>query len=68
MTNISLGTVMPVVRKTERPYFDEDGLWINMAVNYEGGFKMTIETKVNLMKLREVEVQKAEKERAASQK
>ncbi|KAK3091537.1 hypothetical protein FSP39_020588 [Pinctada imbricata] len=68
LTDINLGSVMPVLRKASRPYFDEDGLWVNLALNYGGGFKMTIETKVNLMKLRDVEVKRAERETKEKEK
>ncbi|XP_048757629.1 testis-expressed protein 2-like isoform X2 [Ostrea edulis] len=53
ITEIVLGNEMPVIRKTSRPFFDENGFWIDLAVNYGGGFRMTIETKVNLMKLKD---------------
>lgn len=53
ITEVVLGNEMPVIRKASRPYFDENGFWIDLAVNYGGGARMTIETKANLMKLKD---------------
>jgi hypothetical protein len=52
ITDIELGTEMPVIRKAYKPYLDERGLWIDVDIAYGGGFRMTLETKVNLMKLK----------------
>lgn len=53
ITEVVLGNEMPVIRKASRPYFNENGFWIDLAVNYGGGVRMTIETKANLMKLKD---------------
>lgn len=45
---------MPVIRRAGKPYLDNQGFWVDLDVNYGGGFKMTIETKVNLMRLKKV--------------
>ncbi|XP_076451047.1 testis-expressed protein 2-like [Babylonia areolata] len=52
VTAIDLGKEMPVIRRAANPYLDEQGFWVELDVSYSGGFKMTIETKVNLMKLK----------------
>ncbi|OWF37881.1 testis-expressed protein 2-like [Mizuhopecten yessoensis] len=52
ITNIDLGNEVPSLRRGARPYFDEQGFWVDVDINYEGGFQMTIETKVNLMRLK----------------
>ncbi|KAK6170117.1 hypothetical protein SNE40_018590 [Patella caerulea] len=52
VTDIDLGDEIPVIRRAGMPYIDEQGFWVDLDVVYNGGFKMTIETKVNLMKLR----------------
>ncbi|XP_064627128.1 testis-expressed protein 2-like isoform X2 [Lineus longissimus] len=52
ITDIELGNEMPVIRKAYKPYLDERGLWIDLDIAYGGGFRMTLETKVNLMKLK----------------
>lgn len=41
---------MFVIRKVFRFYFDENGFWIDLVVNYGGGARMIIEIKANLMK------------------
>ncbi|KAL4240932.1 Tabersonine 6 [Mactra antiquata] len=51
---ISLGTETPVIRRANSPYLDEDGFWMDLDITYSGRFKMTIETKVNLLKLKTV--------------
>ena len=50
---IVAGNEMPVIREASRPYFDENGFWIDLALNYGGGLKLTIETKANLMRLKD---------------
>ncbi|CAL1530821.1 unnamed protein product [Lymnaea stagnalis] len=52
VTKINLGNEMPAIEHAGKPYLDERGLWIEMDVQYTGGFTMTIETKMNLMKLK----------------
>ena len=52
ITDINLGSEMPVIRRASAPYLDNQGFWTDLDVNYGGGFKMTILTKVNLMKLK----------------
>jgi hypothetical protein len=39
---------MPVIRRAGKPYLDNQGFWVDLDVNYGGGFKMTIETKINV--------------------
>ncbi|XP_033737107.1 testis-expressed protein 2-like [Pecten maximus] len=64
ITNIDLGNEVPNLRRGARPYFDEQGFWVDIDVNYEGGFQMTIETKVNLMRLKKTPIDKQETESA----
>ncbi|KAH9504015.1 Tabersonine 6,7-epoxidase isoform 2 [Bulinus truncatus] len=52
VTDIQLGYEMPTIKHADKPYLDERGLWIDLDITYSGGFKMTIETKINLMKLK----------------
>ena len=51
VTGIELGREMPVIRRASPPYLDLRGLWIDLDIAYNGGFSMSLETKVNLMKL-----------------
>uniref|UniRef100_A0A2C9K296 SMP-LTD domain-containing protein n=1 Tax=Biomphalaria glabrata TaxID=6526 RepID=A0A2C9K296_BIOGL len=53
VTDIHLGYEMPAIQHAYKPYLDEKGLWVDLNITYSGGFKMTIETKINLMKLKE---------------
>lgn len=52
MTAIHLGTQLPLIQRVSQPYVDERGLWLDVDIVYGGGFTMTLETKVNLMKLK----------------
>ncbi|KAK7113322.1 testis-expressed protein 2-like [Littorina saxatilis] len=52
VTAIDMGKAMPVIRRAANPYLDERGFWVELDVSYGGGFQMTIETKMNLMKLK----------------
>ncbi|KAL3877912.1 hypothetical protein ACJMK2_035554 [Sinanodonta woodiana] len=52
VTAIDLGSEVPVIRRANKPYLDETGFWVDLDVTYSGKFKMTIETKINLMKLK----------------
>ena len=52
MTDIDLGSQMPIIQRSSSPYLDDRGLWFDLDIAYSGGFQMTLETKVNLMKLK----------------
>ncbi|CAG5129894.1 unnamed protein product [Candidula unifasciata] len=52
VTDINMGSEVPGIRHASRPYIDDRGFWVNLDLTYAGGFQMTIETKVNLMKLK----------------
>ncbi|KAK7507902.1 hypothetical protein BaRGS_00000867 [Batillaria attramentaria] len=52
VTAIDMGKEMPVIRRAANPYLDERGFWVELDVSYGGSFQMTIETKMNLMKLK----------------
>ncbi|KAF0301086.1 Testis-expressed protein 2 [Amphibalanus amphitrite] len=52
VTSCDLGSVMPRITSVSAPSCDERGLWMDMAVLYEGGACVTLRTKVNLMKLK----------------
>ena len=52
MTAIDMGKEMPVVRRAANPFLDERGFWVELDISYGGGFQMTIETKMNLMRLK----------------
>lgn len=52
VSSIDLGTELPVIRRAGKPFLDNQGLWIEAEIIYAGGFTVCLETKVNLMKLR----------------
>ncbi|RUS89809.1 hypothetical protein EGW08_002421 [Elysia chlorotica] len=52
VTDIHMGYEMPAIRNAGKPYIDERGFWVDLDLTYSGGFTMTIETKMNLMKLK----------------
>ncbi|XP_062617878.1 testis-expressed protein 2-like [Saccostrea cucullata] len=68
ITEVVLGNQMPVIRKASKPFFDENGFWIDLALNYGGGFRMTIETKANLMKLKDSVAAKEKEEKVKTKK
>ena len=54
MTGIEIGSEMPVIRRSTQPFLNDRGLWSDLDITYNGGFRMCLETKVNLMKLRKM--------------
>ena len=51
--DMDLGSDLPQFQKLARPpYLDEHGVWFFFDVTYHGGLQMSLETKVNLMKLK----------------
>lgn len=59
---------MFVIRKVFRFYFDENGFWIDLVVNYGGGVRMIIEIKANLMKFKDLVVGKDKVEKVKIKK
>ncbi|KAH3862429.1 testis-expressed protein 2-like [Dreissena polymorpha] len=53
ISEICLGREVPVIRRAAKPYLDENGFWVDLDITYSGKFKMTIETKVNLLRLKQ---------------
>ncbi|VDD77699.1 unnamed protein product [Mesocestoides corti] len=53
VTNIEMGSELPVVRNAGKPFLDNHGLWIEAEIVYAGGFTVSLETNINLMKLRD---------------
>lgn len=51
VSELVIGQGAPVIHKASQPVLDQRGLWIDLDISYEGCFTMTIETKINLMKL-----------------
>ncbi|RZC34748.1 testis-expressed sequence 2 protein, partial [Asbolus verrucosus] len=53
VTELSLGRTPPLIHKATRPMIDERGLWIDLDVTYEGLVILILQTKLNLMKLKQ---------------
>ncbi|XP_018610322.2 testis-expressed protein 2-like isoform X1 [Scleropages formosus] len=51
LTELDMGSSMPQVMSTTKPYVDHRGLWLRFEVAYTGSLQMTLETKMNLCKL-----------------
>lgn len=51
VSDMLIGQRAPFIQDTSKPIIDERGLWIDLNVLYKGCLTMTIETKLNLMKL-----------------
>ncbi|XP_020295905.1 testis-expressed protein 2 [Pseudomyrmex gracilis] len=51
VTEIVIGQDAPTIDKVTKPIFDERGLWLDLNITYKGCLTMTVETKLNLMKL-----------------
>lgn len=52
VTELSLGKSSPMIHKAGKPILDEKGLWVDADLTYEGLIILTLQTKLNLMKLK----------------
>ncbi|CAH1135926.1 unnamed protein product [Ceutorhynchus assimilis] len=52
ITELNLGKSPPFIQKSEKPVMDDRGLWVDMEISYEGSIVLTLQTKLNLMKLK----------------
>ncbi len=50
--DIDLGMTVPLIKYANDPWSDEKGLWVHLDIDYNGGFKMSLATKLNLMSLK----------------
>lgn len=54
MSGLETGARLPVVSDVApRPMHNELGVWLEMALEYHGGLSFRLETKINLMKLKQ---------------
>ncbi|XP_062914944.1 testis-expressed protein 2 isoform X1 [Mobula hypostoma] len=51
LTDLDLGTLLPVIIRTSSPSVNQRGLWVDLEIAYSGALQMTLETKMNLCKL-----------------
>jgi len=49
---IELGCAVPSIHHVSSPYLDDRGFWLDVDVEYSGGFCLSMETKCNLMRLK----------------
>lgn len=52
ITDLNLGSVIPLIKEVSEPWHDEKGLWVHFNIDYSGGIQMSLATKLNLMKLK----------------
>ncbi|CAL8075920.1 unnamed protein product [Calicophoron daubneyi] len=50
VVGIDLGSELPVIRRIGKPFLDAQGLWFEVDLAYAGGFSVSLETSVNLMR------------------
>jgi len=55
VSELDLGKTLPQIIQASDPYVDSHGLWVKLEVAYEGSAKMSLETKLNLMRLKKKE-------------
>ena len=53
VTGVEMGGNIPLFRKCGTPVIDDRGLWMDVDLTYTGSFEMTLETRLDLMKLKE---------------
>lgn len=51
LTELDMGLATPKVLRASKPSIDYRGLWFDLDVSYSGSFLMTLETKMNLIRL-----------------
>ncbi|XP_069685318.1 testis-expressed protein 2 isoform X2 [Periplaneta americana] len=65
ITDLDLGHNLPMAHRASHPVVDERGLWVDLDITYEGTICFTLETKLNLMKLKEMGSETAAQQAAA---
>ncbi|KAK0168955.1 hypothetical protein PV327_002711 [Microctonus hyperodae] len=51
ISELVIGQGAPIIHNATKPMIDERGLWFDVDITYDCGLTMTVETKLNLMKL-----------------
>ncbi|KAM3864673.1 testis-expressed protein 2-like [Diretmus argenteus] len=51
LTELDMGVATPRILRASKPSIDHQGLWFDLEVSYSGSFLMTLETKMNLIRL-----------------
>ncbi|GLH02915.1 Uncharacterized protein GBIM_08862 [Gryllus bimaculatus] len=52
VSELDVGESVPLIHCTSSPMLDERGLWVNVDITYKGNASLTLETKLNLLKLK----------------
>ncbi|XP_046408967.1 testis-expressed protein 2 isoform X2 [Ischnura elegans] len=52
VTELDLGHSVPIIHRASPPVQDERGIWVDLDVTYEGQACLTLETRLNLMRLK----------------
>ncbi|XP_071442324.1 testis-expressed protein 2 isoform X2 [Hetaerina americana] len=52
VTELDLGHSVPIIHRASQPIQDERGIWVDLDVTYEGQACLTLETRLNLMRLK----------------
>ncbi|KAI6198277.1 SMP-LTD domain-containing protein [Aphelenchoides fujianensis] len=53
LSGFNIGTAIPRIERIYAPIVDEWGIWVDFELKYEGVIKLALETRVNLMRLKE---------------
>ncbi|XP_023675605.2 testis-expressed protein 2 isoform X2 [Paramormyrops kingsleyae] len=51
LTELDMGVAVPKILHASEPSVDHQGLWFDLEISYNGSFLMTLETKMNLVRL-----------------
>lgn len=53
LTELQLGQTVPIIHKATKPILDDKGLWFDLNITYDGLVVLILQTKLNLMKLKQ---------------
>ncbi|XP_063917342.1 testis-expressed protein 2 isoform X3 [Zophobas morio] len=53
VTELNLGQMPPLIHRATKPMMDDRGLWIDLDITYDGLVVLILQTKLNLMKLKQ---------------
>ncbi|VVC35698.1 Hypothetical protein CINCED_3A022835 [Cinara cedri] len=53
---------IPMIRRVSKPWVDHRGIWFELEIVYHGTFQASVDTKLNLMKLKKEEAQQQKEE------
>lgn len=54
VSDVFLGTSLPQIHNVSSPVIDNNGVWFNFDFNYCGTFQMTLKTKLNIIKAKQL--------------